>query len=83
MDYGTATHRSLAEFKPAALLVTCAGPTEENADLIQKAFGRYCWFTRMRHTGSCVISGCSGPDDLGDEARFQVAELARGLIGRP
>jgi multimeric flavodoxin WrbA len=54
--------------KPTALLVTCAGPIEENADLIQVTFDRIINYTHSHGVGKYIVPFCTTPDQLGDKA---------------
>ena len=66
-DYGTPEHRSSMQGKPSALLVTCLGPVEGNADLIQEAFKRVMDYVKMEPVGSLVVPFCSTPEAIGEE----------------
>ena len=66
---------SLLEGKRAALLVTCAGPIEDNADLIQTAFERICEYAKCQVAGKCVVPSCTTPDAMSAEA----VDAAKGL----
>lgn len=79
--YGTANHRSLIADKPAALLVTCAGPVKGNADVIQTVFDRVCRFGKTRAVNKTVIPYCTTPDALGEEARAAARKLAGDING--
>ncbi len=74
--YGTANHRSLIAEKPAALLVTCAGPVKGNADVIQTVFDRVCNYGKVRVVNKTVIPLCTTPDALGEDARAAARKLA-------
>jgi len=62
--YTTADHRSFVEGKPAALLVTCAGPIEGNADAIQEVFPRVADYLKLVNKGVFVFPHCTTPDKL-------------------
>jgi multimeric flavodoxin WrbA len=79
--FGTADHRSLLAGKPAALLVTCAGPVEGNADVIQTIFNRLCRFDQARIVNKTVIPHCTTPDALGEDARAAARKLAGDING--
>ena len=55
-DYGTADHDSLISGKPAALLVTCAGPIAGNCDPIQGIFARH--YRPIQRRMQKAISSC-------------------------
>ena len=77
--FGGPEHHSLIGGKPAALLVSCAGPEEGNADLIQSSFPRFANYTRLDDRGVYVFPLCTDvnmlPNTHGNESR----ELARAL----
>jgi multimeric flavodoxin WrbA len=70
---GEGGRRSLVEGKRAALLVTCAGPREGNADLIQEIFRREMSYGRCRVVGIYIVPDCTSPQALGARA-FDVAK---------
>lgn len=74
--YGTDQFTSFLDGKPLALLVTCGGPVEENADLIQTAFRRMADFLRARPVGTYVVPFCTDPAKLGDEASKTTRKMA-------
>lgn len=78
--YGTENQKSLAQGKKTALLVTCAGPVEQNADLIQVMFDRINRFAGAKVLGKQVIPRCVTPDDLGEEAREKARQTADMII---
>lgn len=77
--YGDVDYRSFVQGKPAALLVSCGGPDEGNADLIRGLFPRYAEYTRLDNRGVFVFPHCTDvnmlPNTHGNESR----ELARSL----
>jgi multimeric flavodoxin WrbA len=79
--YGGPNHKTLMEGKRYALLVTCAGPIDNNADLIVQAFRRIARHAKCEIAGETIIPFCSAPERLGDEARSQIRELAAKTIG--
>jgi putative NADPH-quinone reductase len=54
---------SLIEGKRIALLVTCQGPVENNADLIGKLFARHSLAAKTELVGSYVVPFCTTPDN--------------------
>jgi len=76
---GSPEHASRLEGKPGALLVTCAGPVENNADLISTSFERLAAFAKMKHLGSFVFPGCWSPDKLGDDERAHARYVAQAV----
>jgi len=77
--YGGPDYRSFVEGKPSALLVSCAGPDDGNADLIRSSFPRFTDYTRLDNRGVFVFPHCTDvnmlPNTHGNESR----ELARAL----
>jgi len=78
--YGTSDYKSLLEGKHTALLVTCGGPVENNADLIQAIFDRINNFGQCNVIGNYVVPFCSTPDSIGDEALEIVKKMAGDII---
>jgi multimeric flavodoxin WrbA len=62
--------------KRAALLVTCGGDAEDNADLIQVMFDREIAYVRGTVVGKYVVANCTTPAELGERA----AETARRMM---
>ena len=75
--YGTPEYKSLLDGKRTALLVTCAGPIENNADLIQDVFERLNNYGNCSVVGKYVIPFCTTPDELDDEALETAKKMAR------
>jgi multimeric flavodoxin WrbA len=73
---GKVSHRSLIADKPTALLVTCGGPVEGNADVIQTVFERMGKFCKARVVNRTVVPLCTTPEALGEEARAAARKLA-------
>ena len=78
--HGTPAHRSLLKDKPAALLVTCAGPVRGNADVIQTVFDRVCGFCQTRAVNKTILPRCSTPAAMGEDARAAARKLAGDLM---
>lgn len=79
--YGTPECVALLKGKRTALLVTCGGSVEENADLIQEAFVRESQFQQMKVVGTYVVPNCTTPDALGNRAAKTAKQMAIGIIG--
>ena len=67
---------SLLAGKHTLLLVTCGGPLETNADLVQQIFDR-----QMDYAGCCVVGHyaagqCTTPRELGDRTQ----QIARQML---
>jgi multimeric flavodoxin WrbA len=78
--YGTPDVRSLAAGTRAALLVTCAGPAENNADVIQTTFDRFAAFGQLDVAGKYILPGCTTPDALGDKAGAVTRRMADEIL---
>ena len=78
--YGTPQCKSLIAGKPAALLVTCAGPVEQNADLIPQIFDRMASYIKTPVVGKYIVPGCTTPDALGEEAEKVAGQLAEDVM---
>ncbi len=81
-EYGTPECTALLEGKRTALLVTCGGPVEENADLIQEAFKRESQYQQMNVIGTYVIPGCTTPDALGSKAMKTAKKMAADIMSK-
>ncbi len=79
--YGTPDYRSLIEEKRTALLVTCAGSVENNADLIQEIFSRCGDYLRCEVVGKYIVPFCTTPDDLGEKAMVAAKRMAEDILG--
>jgi multimeric flavodoxin WrbA len=79
--YGSPEVVSLLGGKRTALLVTCGGPIEGNADLIQEAFEREGAFQQWDIVGKYVVPSCGAPEDLGDRAVATAARMFRDVVG--
>lgn len=76
-------HRSLVENKRSALLVSCGGGIEGNADAIQLGFPRWEDYLKLDTQGIWIFPNCTTPDELGPEARKRAEELAERLVPAP
>ena len=61
--------------------MTCGGPVEENADLIQEAFDRESEYQAWDVVGKYVVPFCSTPDELGDRAMETARQMAGDIVG--
>jgi multimeric flavodoxin WrbA len=77
--YGTPDHNSLIGGKPAALLVTCAGPIEGNCDAIQGIFSGFSDYTKLMAKGNFILPFCTTPDAIGDKGAELAENLARAI----
>lgn len=79
--YDTPEHYSFIKGKREALLVTCADPIENNADLIPIVFQRKCDFTESEAIGKYILPSCTTPDALGDRANKLAEKMAKDILG--
>jgi multimeric flavodoxin WrbA len=79
--YGTPKYKSFMEGKPTALLVTCAGPIEKNADIIQVLFDRINDYGQSKVIGKYILPLCTTPDAMDEEAKETVKKMAQELSG--
>ncbi|MHC4535952.1 MAG: flavodoxin family protein [Planctomycetota bacterium] len=77
--YGTPDHDSLLSGKPAALLVTCAGPIEGNCDAIQHIFNGFSEYVKLTAKGNFILPFCTTPDAIGDEGTELAGNLAKAI----
>ncbi len=78
---GTSDHDSLISGKPAALLVTCAGPIEGNCDAIHSIFTGFSEYAKLTAKGNFILPFCTTPDAI-DEKGAELAEnLAKAITG--
>jgi multimeric flavodoxin WrbA len=78
-DYGAPQPKSLLQGKPIALLVTCAGPIDNNADLIQSVFDRVGEYAQCQVIGKYIVPFCTTPEAIGPEAEKVVEVMARDI----
>ena len=80
--YGTPDYKSLLEAKPVALLVTCDGPIENNADLIQGIFDRLSGYLRCKTVGKYVVPLCICPDTIDKKGMEVAKQMAADILCR-
>jgi len=78
-DYGMPEHDCLISGKPAALLVTCAGPIEGNCDAIQGIFAGICDYAKLRSRGAFILPFCTTPDAIGANGAELAGNLAKAI----
>jgi len=78
---GTPDQDSLISGKPAALLVTCAGPIEGNCDAIQSIFTGFSEYAKLTAKGHFILPFCTTPDDISDEGVKLSGNLAKAITG--
>ncbi len=77
--YNLGQPKSLIQGHRTALLVTCAGPVENNADLITENFHRFSNYLLANPIGELIVPFCTAPEALGEDIRGQASELARKI----
>ncbi len=75
-NYGEKNHKSVLEGKSASLMVTCAGPIENNADLIGVVFERVCAFTKMKLTTIDIFPNAQSPIVIDDKIESTIKRSA-------
>jgi FMN-dependent NADH-azoreductase len=75
-------HSSLAKGIHAALLVTCAGPVENNADLIQQAFDRQVEYLQFVNSGKYIVPYFSTPEQAEERLDKTAQSLAETVQSR-
>lgn len=78
-EYGNPEHRSFVEAKPAALLVSCAGPEDGNADLICTNFDRFTSYLKLDNRGAYVFPYCTDINMLPNTHGSKARELAHAI----
>ena len=79
-DGYTPTHRSFVEGKPAALLVACGGPIEQNTEAVRFAFPRLAEYLKLDDRGVWVFPNCTEPSKLPNTHGKKARELAGALV---
>lgn len=72
---------SLVKGTRVGLLVTCAGPYEGNADLLDAPWQRILWFMQAENAGTLYLTNCTNPEDLDADRRAEVEAFAARLGG--
>lgn len=80
-DYPTPQWKSFIEGKRAALLVTCGGPEEGNAELLVEMFRRLMEYAKTNMVGALVIPFATTPDAMGEDVRERAAQFASTIAG--
>jgi hypothetical protein len=79
--HDTPEYKSLVKGKRMALLVTCAGPIENNADLIQQIFDRFNDYLQSDVIGKYIVPFCTTPDSLSSEAIDTAKKMHKDILG--
>ena len=80
-DPGGPEFSSILEGRKTALLVTCAGPEGDNADLIQEAFRRLSRLYKCDVSNILVIPFTTEPDNLPEDTKQKASDLASSFWG--
>jgi multimeric flavodoxin WrbA len=72
---------ALLKGKRAVLLVTCAGPVEGNADLVQTVFDRTVDYLQCESAGKFVVPFCTVPQQLGEASEKTAQAMAASICG--
>ena len=78
--YGTPEHRSSLEGKPLALVVTCEGGIENNADMLVNVFNNMAEYFKSGSAVNLIIPGCSPGNPPDENAQKQAREFVRILL---
>jgi multimeric flavodoxin WrbA len=79
-NYGSSNHKSFLENKKSALLVTCAGPLQDNADLLVTCYNHLMQYVKINNPLSLVIPFLTGPESITEDNRSQARQLAATLV---
>jgi multimeric flavodoxin WrbA len=77
--YMTPEHTSSIAGKPVALVVTCAGPVEDNADCLPRIFGRIVDYLKANLVDTLIVPGCT--DKPSEGAEENARKLASAIMG--
>ena len=80
--YGSPEHRSFVEGKPTALVLTCGGPEQGNAEAVVTMFPRFADFLKLDNRGVYVFPHCAEPRHLPNTHGTQAREIAERLFER-
>ncbi len=75
--------QSLMLNKPIALAVTCEGPVENNADLIQVLFDRFTTYSGSICVGKYILPFCTTPNDIADRAATLAIQMVKDFASLP
>jgi len=80
VDYHMPGHASLVEGQRQALVVTGAGPYENNAEGVFEAFRRMQNPHKSINAGELFIGSCTSPDELDDPVKLKAVEFTRKFV---
>jgi multimeric flavodoxin WrbA len=78
--YGSDNYNSLLEGKRTGLLVTCAGPEENNSEYIKGIYTSMMSFLGCKVAGILVIPNTTTPDELTQESKKKAEGFAGKMI---
>ena len=81
VDYHQPGHASLVDGQRQALLVTGAGPYDNNAEAAFTAFGRLQSPHKAVNAGELFIGSCSTPDKLDGSIKDKAVAFANKIVG--
>lgn len=73
-------YTSKAKDKRFGLLVTSAGPKENNADLLVRVFDNLVEYLKAKSAGHLVVPLCTTPEAIGEDVKTQAGEFANQLV---
>lgn len=73
-------HKSLVKGQRQALLVTGAGPYDNNADLVFVAFDRLGRAHLSVNTGELFLDACTSPDNMGADVKEKLVAFAQKIV---
>jgi multimeric flavodoxin WrbA len=79
--YGTEDFQSLVMDKTFALLMTCGGPVEDNADLAPIAFQRLSEFVKAKAGGTYILASATSPEGIAEAAGSLSDQMVSELLG--
>ncbi len=79
--YMSENFKSLLEGKRTAYLLTCAGPVEDNTELVQGVFDKMSGYSKAKLVGKYIIPGTTTPGEIGGKAGEIVKKMAADLVG--
>ena len=79
-NYGSKQHKSFLETKKSALVVTCGGPLENNADILVTAYNHLMHYCKVKEFHNLVIPFCASPNSINASHEDQARRLAETLV---
>jgi len=79
-NFGTAQYRSFLKDKKVALLVTCGGESENNADLIPIIFQRESDYLGCTVIGTYIVQLCTPENPSGTNSDEIVQQMSKDIL---